>query len=358
MLRSLLCCVAVLAFLATVSFLYFSSGQANASGDTSTLSSNVSPAACFNPAANIYLTGKSCGSVSALQLSCYLPADMVSPSPTPPFNFNTLQRDADIFSWQEFFALNWPVDPAMRGQPEVTKKINAPGPRVWETWKEEYEVYLKDGATPRSWNDRQPIPGACEAETGATKLFFREQKIHDLVDSTLQAAGSVASPSPTLTDQKGKVVRYEIRLNKVLFDYIVANKLYNANTQMKLTKPVDFPNGSILIKAAWREVTPAEESLFHTVTACVCDKDANGNIVNCHTERMGLVGFHITAKTAFAPQWVWSTFEHVYNVPGSVVTNWYSFYNPSCNAANCPPNQQTNRGFPNQILRSISIPNE
>jgi len=353
--RSSLCCIAALLLFATVAFLYFTVGQTSAGAEASALSYNASQAACFNPAAKIQLTGKSCGPVSDLQLSCYLPADMVSPTPTPPLNFNTLQRAADIFSWQEFIALNWPADAVRRGQPAATKKINDPGPRVWETWKEEYEVYLKDGAPPPAWNDRQPIPGACE--TGATKLFFREQKIHDVVDSTLQAAAAVASPPPTLTDQKGKVVRYEIRLNKVLFDYIVANQLYNANTQMKLTKPVDFPNGSILIKAAWREVTPAEESLFHTVTACVCDKDSDGNIINCHTERMGLVGFHITAKTAFAPQWVWSTFEHLYNVPGSVVTNWYSFYNPSCNATNCPPNQQTNRGFPTQIIRSISIPN-
>ena len=321
----------------------------------------ASPAQCFNRAANIPLTGKSCGPVPELQLSCYLPPDMVSPTPTPapnqPLslqNFNTLQRAADIFSWQEFIALNWPAVAGMRGEPDVNKKISDPGPRVWETWKEEYEVYLKDGAKPRPWNDTEPVPTACAS--GATKVFFRTQKIDDVVDSTLQAAAATGTLPATLTDRKGRLVRYEIRLNKVLFEYIVKHELYNANVQ-KLAKSVEFPDGSILIKAAWREVSPAEEKLFHTVTACVCDQDTDGKMVNCHKQRMGLVGFHITAKTPFAPQWVWSTFEQVNNVPGSVVTGAYSFNNPSCSQLKCPPNRQTPRATPNQIVRSIAIPN-
>lgn len=321
----------------------------------------ASPPRCFNPAAKILLTGKTCGPVPELQLSCYLPSDMVSPTPTPSpnqmmplLNFNTFQRAADIFSWQEFFALNWPADPMMRGLPDVNKKISDAGPRVWETWKEEYEVYLKDGARPKPWNDTEPVPSACG--DGATKFFFRTQKIDDVVDSTLQAAAATGTLPATLTDQKGKLVRYEIRLNKVLFEYIVKNQLYNANIQ-KLAKSVVFPDGSILIKAAWREVSAEEEKRFHTVTACVCDKDKSGKMVNCHKQRMGLVGFHITQKTPFAPQWVWSTFEQVNNVRGSSLTGSYSFHNPSCSRADCPPNQQTPPGTPNQLVRSISIPN-
>src|SRR4051812_19009631 len=57
---------------------------------------------CEGP--NIVLTGKSCGSVQPLQLSCYLPADTI---PTP-VNASAAQRSADVFSWQEFLALNWP----------------------------------------------------------------------------------------------------------------------------------------------------------------------------------------------------------------------------------------------------------
>src|SRR6185503_17272429 len=65
----------------------------------------------------------------------------------------------------EASALSYNASQAACFNPAATKKINDPGPRVWETWKEEYEVYLKDGAPPPAWNDTQPIPGACE--TGA-----------------------------------------------------------------------------------------------------------------------------------------------------------------------------------------------
>jgi cytochrome c len=349
----------VAVFILITITVYLASRPTAGDASTSLQAKAASPAQCFNPAANIPLTGKTCGPVPDLQLSCYLPADMMGPQPSPSpqpimpvLNLNTFQRAADIFSWQEFFALNWPADPKMRGLPDVNKKIGDPGPRVWETWKEEYEVYLPGGARPKPWNDREPIPDACA--DGATKVFFRTQKIDDVVDSTLQAAAATGTLPATLTDQKGKLVRYEIRLNKVLFDYIVQHRLYNANVQT-LEKSIEMPDGSVLIKAAWREVTPDEEKRFHTVTACVCDKDKTGKMLNCRRQRMGLVGFHITQKTPFAPQWVWSTFEQVNNVPGSAATGAYSFNNPSC--VDCPANQQTPRGTPNQMVRSIPIPN-
>ena len=307
------------------------------------------PDKCWNPAADIHLTGLTCGRAQDLQLSCYVPADMQRPG-LPP-DFNVLQRSADVFSWQEFIALNWPALAGRRGEPDWNKKIAEPGPRVWETWKEEYEVYLKDGRKPKPWNDSEPIPSACG--DGAAKLFFRTQKIDDVVDATLQAAAADGTLPATLTDQQGRVVRYEIRLNKVMFDYIVEHKLYDADVQ-KAVNSVTFPDGGILIKAAWREVTPNEELQFHTVTACVCDKQKNGTFTSCQKKRMGLVGFHITQKTPSAPQWIWSTFEQVNNVPGNTANGPLSFNNPACR--NCPPNAQSKPGTPNQIVRTTPIP--
>lgn len=308
---------------------------------------------CDNPAATIPLTGKSCGTVQNLQLSCYVPPDIV-PTPTPPVppNYNVMQRSADIFSWQEFIALNWPALSGQRGEPDSSKQISAAGPRVWETWKEEYEVYRENGKPPLPWNAPEEVPRGCDTG-GAAKVFFRTQKIDDVVDSTVQAAASNGTLPAALTDQKGHLVRYEIRLNKIMFDYIVKNQLYDAQMQ-KVAPAISFPDGGMLIKAAWREVTPAEESSFHTVTACVCDKQKNGTLTNCRTKRMGLVGFHITQKTPGSPQWIWSTFEQIDNVPGDGAHAPFSFNNPSCR--NCSPNQQTPRGTPNQIVRAIPVP--
>lgn len=303
------------------------------------------PGACWSRGPEIPLTGVSCGPVQGLQLSCALPADIV----TAP-NLNTMQRSADIFSWQEFFALSWPAAAGQRGVPDADKPIAAPGPRVWETWKEEYEVFRPDGAPPEPWDAAQQGPAACG---GATKRLFRTQKIDDVVDSTLQAAAATGTLPATLTDQRGRLVRYEIRMNKVMFDHIVQHRLYDAKVQAEARK-IDFPSGALLVKAAWRDVTPAEESAYHTVTACVCDRDATGQPISCEIKRMGLVGLHVTQKTPSSPQWIWSTFEQADNVPGPGAGPHPVFYDPRCRT--CPKNQQTRPGTPNQITRLTPIP--
>ncbi|MFZ1568978.1 MAG: hypothetical protein WAT29_09185, partial [Thiolinea sp.] len=47
----------------------------------------------------------------------------------------------------------------------------------------------------------------------------------------------------------------------------------------------------------------------------------------CQLKQVGMVGMHISHKTANAPQWVWSTFEHADNVPvaGSAGGGPFSF---------------------------------
>lgn len=313
-------------------------------------SSKNSPLECWNPDANIPLLGKTCGQIQDLQLSCYVPTD-IAHAGNPP-NFNVRQRSANVFSWQEFIALNWPAKEHERGMPDWHKHIGDAGPRVWETWKEEYEVYVNDGAPPAAWNAPEQLPESCGVP-GVTKHFFRRQKIDDVVDAEVQAAAANGTLPATLTDQNRHVVRYEIRLNKVMFDYIVQHQLYNGHMQAQATD-VSFPDGGMLIKAAWREVSPDEDPAYHAVTACVCDQDTNGHPLHCQQERMGLVGFHITQKTPSAPQWIWSTFEHINNVPDPAATGHPSFYNPQCNT--CPPNQQTTPGTPNQITRVEAIP--
>jgi cytochrome c len=312
--------------------------------------SKNSPPECWKPAAAIPLYGKTCGKVQDLQLSCYVPEDILEG--LKPQDFNIRQRAADIFSWQEFIALNWPALEGRRGLPDWNKKIGDAGARVWETWKEEYEVYLKDGAEPPDWNAPQRLPAGCDTQ-GVNRHFFRTQKINDVFDSALQAAAATGTLPATLTDQKRHLVRYEIRLNKVIFDYIYKNRLYNGNVQNRATD-IEFPDGSMLIKAAWREVSPEEEPFYHTVTACVCEKDQNGQPVKCEKKRMGLVGFHIAQKTYSAPQWIWSTFEQINNVPGPQASGHPAFYNPVCRS--CKPNHQTRPGTPNQIVRSAAIP--
>jgi len=65
----------------------------------------------------------------------------------------------------------------------------------------------------------------------------------------------------------------------------------------------------------------------------------------CVEKKLGLIGFHVGHKTNFAPQWVWTSFEHVANDPerkdvlsGNLLPR-YSFFTDECSPAKCPMNQ-------------------
>ncbi|AFY60473.1 c-type cytochrome [Synechococcus sp. PCC 6312] len=262
-------------------------------------------------------------------------------------NLNVVQRAADLFAWQEFIALNWPAKSGVRGVPDQTVNINAVAPRVWETWKETSEVYLPDGREPLPWNAAAPLPPGLGKPL---KILYRQSKVDEVLSDEFQPTKADLALPGTLTDQQGRIVRYEIRMNQVAFDYVVQNKLYDANHQAKLEQ-FNFPNGAILIKAAWREVEPTEEARFHTVSAYVSDR-ADLTKATYQEIRMGLVGFHIMHKTASAPQWIWSTYEQVDNVRGEQP----SFFNPHC--PDCLANHQTQAHVPNQVTRLTPIPNQ
>jgi len=84
----LLVCAVVLAITAATRFLSSFTNSTNAF----TKSPQTNP--CWNPAADIPLTGVACGTMPKLQLSCYLPMDIRISS-----NFNNTRRQEDIFSW-------------------------------------------------------------------------------------------------------------------------------------------------------------------------------------------------------------------------------------------------------------------
>jgi cytochrome c len=268
------------------------------------------------------------------RISCVVPPDVA-----PGFQEGTAaQRAFNVFGWQQFIALNWPAAPTVRGSPDPSRPIAAPGPRVWETWKETAAVYLPDGRKPPAWN---------AWPTGErTKQLVRTQKVEDVLDSAIQPTGADGTLPITLTDRNQRLVRYEIRMNRVLFDYVVANRLYDSRVQARATSIV-APDGAILVKAAWRELESTEEPRYLTARARICD-----SATRCSVRTVGLVGFHIMQKTKGSPQWIWSTFEHADNVEGDNP----SFFDPACRDCGSVVNRQTPPGVKNQIVRVIPIP--
>jgi hypothetical protein len=185
------------------------------------------------------------------QISCALPADVQGGLRQPALYVR--QRASDLFSWQVLIALDWPALRGRRGVPDPAKPIAAPGPRVWETWKEIGEVFReKDGlpVAPAPWDAPEALPAACQ---GAEKLLVRDEKVADLLDSMVQPTYADGTLPGTLTDQSGRRVRYEIRLNHAVFDYIVSNNFWDGRVQSE-AKDIRFPDDSQIVKAAWREV--------------------------------------------------------------------------------------------------------
>ncbi len=122
-----------------------------------------------------------------------------------------------------------------------------------------------------------------------------------------------------LVAQNRTYVVYLAAYNELEFNLIADKKLYDA---ANLPKPgvdapvVPSPIGAMTLKSAWIDMTTgiAHPERFHTRTAWV--KNLSTGV--CEKKTVGLVGLHIVQKTPNRPQWIWSTFEHVDNVPETV----------------------------------------
>jgi hypothetical protein len=79
---------------------------------------------------------------------------------------------------------------------------------------------------------------------------------------------------------------------------------------------MEFPTGSVIVKAAWLDMAgfPTEQVKRYYTHAAVVRNTKSGT---CSRVTVGLVGLHIIQKTPSRPQWIWSSYEHIDNVPPS-----------------------------------------
>lgn len=311
---------------------------------------------------------------AAPTLSTQIPFDVTV---TQPVSLPSLQQNFDELSWQTFIALSWPA--LENGDPDTGTQIGKQdGPTVWESWKESYQIFLPKGQTPALWTAPSSIPKACEG-LGSGRLLQQMGKVPDVLDEFIQPF-----ESGPLVDQSGTYTRNEIVVNQSMFDGIVNNGLYSVQGQQaffaaKPTNQVAFSCGnsdtsevgSVMVKASWKVLDGNDQrGSFHTVDALVYtpgnSDPSKGPVVeeSCKAEPVGLIGLHIVHKTANAPQWVWSTFEHVDNVPEKTTPpaerkGPYLFYNASSQAeVNQPPPRPWNpavKAAPSQIVREVPL---
>jgi len=232
------------------------------------------------------------------------PCDVCVPSgfPSNPIEF------FDDYSWRTFIALVWPAQTAnnQRGVPDTTQTVGGSGPRVFETYKALWEVFHRDGSVPVAWNENEPASmNACGKVVGAGDLVLASfSKFSDLGQAGF---GSLVGP---LVAQNTTYVHFLTAYNQVEFDQILNGQWY---VRGNLPTQISFANGSIDVKSAWidMENTPHPERYYIRMAWVM---DANGDC-GAQQRLVGLVGLHIVQKTPTRPQWIWSTFEQVDNVP-------------------------------------------
>ena len=258
------------------------------------------------------------------------------------------QRGFDFYSWLTFLALNSPADRRTR----IDKSM--PNSKTqWENrtnFMQLLDVMLPKGAEPE-WGRKSAPPG-CESEFKPDSDMMGIEIIEESYNQPFKTG--------PLIDQQGNYALFDILMNREMFDYIKQHKLYSKTEQQSKENAelrIDFPAGQnpapdkvagvggIIIKVSWKILdSEAEKRKFHTVDAVISMLPEHGSTQRrCVRKTLGLVGFHVMHKTVSRLQWIWTSFEHVDNVPGQSEIgkrkswNFYQF----CNTRACPAVNQT-----------------
>jgi hypothetical protein len=262
-----------------------------------------------------------------------------------------LQRGFDFYSWLTFIAMNSPADGTTIGK---GPRPGGDAPTKWEdldNYRPLASVMLSNGAKPE-WGTRI-VPEPCKALDGPGKIVFQLG----------EEAFNQPFKSGPLIDQDGNFALFNILMNHPMFDYISEHRLYSKAGQEQFDGRIEFPigknpttdgnaqvvagnMGAIMLKVSYRILDPEKDKelirQFHTADALIyfSGPPATRTGPACVEKMLGLIGFHVGHKTTFAPQWVWSSFEHVSNAPDasdigtSRLLHRYNFFNAACKG--CP----------------------
>ena len=281
-------------------------------------------------------------------------------------SLENLQRGFDFYSWRTFIALNAPADSRA-----TIDHSQADMPTRWEdmdNFKQLLDVMLPVGTNPAaSWPADK---NAMEAEKvrlmpEACRALYKPGK---MVVKMIEESFNEPFKTGPLIDQQGHYAIFDILMNRQMFEYIMRNHLNTKAGQMAApnTFAVDFPPGqnldpknkdvvadlgAFMLKVSWKILGPGEIEArnFHMVDALVSMPVRNGSTAKppCLPEKLGLIGFHAVHKTATRPQWIWTSFEHIQNVPdrnevtAKTFHGPYHFFSTSCSRDDCPAENAT-----------------
>jgi hypothetical protein len=307
-----------------------------------------------------------CAPVQTADLTSTVPPDVCNPNLQ---GWTPNQAGLDQLGMQTLVALSWPADLTQgRGVPDKNKAFGAVGadgnplPTVWDTYKQNYEVFRPNDPTwtltDADWNKWGPAPPECPTAPPGTPVLQMTAKappaLARAVTSAAKANGLLGDDvnqafTGPLVDQAGNLVRYQVQINQTEFDQIVDGNYYKPGADT--SKLVFYDNqtdtkfhiGVTEVKSSWKVLSDAEWSThtYYQRQVLVYDEadPQRHTPASCKLQKMGLVGLHFAHKTALTdPDWAWATFEHVANVPPPSAPGKgpFSFNNPSCQPAVTP----------------------
>lgn len=157
----------------------------------------------------------------------------------------------------------------------------------WESWATGAGTFRKGGTDPGPWTALHP---------GVDR--FELIRPSDFPNLRHIVGGRMLPLADPLSDAQQLI---EVRLNAISYDYIRSRDLYTVDGQRRAVAagPVEFPVGSIQLKAAWRPIRAAERGHYHTMTLHLADGGAR---------LYGLAAVNFAVKTCAG--WLWASFEH------------------------------------------------
>jgi hypothetical protein len=338
------------------------------------------------PATLLSIDGRTRDSILLSGLPCQ---ESATPAGQEKEGLENLQRGFDFYSWRTFIALNSPADrtiPIGKAKPDT--------PTLWEdmgSFKQLLDVMLPRGQEAANWPTDRPgmeverkrlMPPACQAVIDAHKEMSGR-----MVVKMIEESFNEPFKTGPLIDQDGRYAIFDILMNGRMFDYIKNHDLNTKAGQIRNSGlVVDFPVGlnstpktptsdigAFMLKVSWKILSDKEihDQNFHMVKALVLTPANPKGPQKCLPETVGLIGFHAVHKTASRPQWIWTSFEHVNNVPDKdevalkKFNGPYNFYDEKCSGCsvnatppkpwNPDPNQNDLMFRPNDLSKKDSF---
>lgn len=253
-------------------------------------------------------------------------------------------------AWETFKTLVWPAVRQQRGLWDTNRPItDMDGPRVFETYKADWETFQKDAEPPQPWVEYpKKAPVCANADTmaqldGNSLVLASLHKFGNIDQRDVPIESDKPSIRHLLVARNGTPVRYLTGFSEMAFNSIVTKGLFRPiDVDPSFEAPdvrTAIEDGTITIKSAWIEMAGiADPGSFYTRDAWVQTPTDDHGVANCEQKRVGLVGLHIGHKTHENPQWIWASFEHVRNVPlrwtrpGTSPGTHYTFHDGTINA--------------------------